>query len=123
MLGSAPVITFLAATDTARARDFYENTVGLTFVSEDPFAMVFTANGVMLRIVTLDAFTPMGMTVLGWTVTDIAGTVDALRSRGVMFERYPGLTQDDAGVWPSPSGAKVAWFKDPDGNVLSLTEF
>jgi catechol 2,3-dioxygenase-like lactoylglutathione lyase family enzyme len=123
MLGSAPVITFLATTNTARSRAFYEHTIGLTFVSDDPFAMVFTAAGVMLRIVTLDTFAPMGMTVLGWTVEDIAGTVDALRERGVTFERYPGMTQDDAGVWASPSGAKVAWFKDPDGNLLSLTQF
>lgn len=123
MLGSEPVITFLATTDTARSRTFYEQTIGLAFVSEDPFAMVFSANGVMLRIVTLPSFTPVGMTVLGWSVTDIAGIVGALSARGVVFERFPGMTQDDAGVWASPSGAQVAWFKDPDGNLLSLTQF
>ncbi len=123
MLGAAPVITFLATTDTARSRTFYEHTIGLTFVSEDSFAMVFSAAGVMLRIVTLLSFTPLGMTVLGWMVTDLAGTVTALTARGVRFEKFPGMTQDDAGVWASPSGAKVAWFKDPDGNLLSLTEF
>ncbi len=123
MLGSAPVITFLATTDTARSRTFYETTIGLTFIAEDPFAMVFRAAGVMLRIVPLESFTPVGMTVLGWTVTDIAGTITALTARGVRFEKFPGMTQNDVGVWPSPSGAKVAWFKDPDGNLLSLTEF
>lgn len=123
MLGSAPVITFLATTDTARSRRFYERTIGLTFVSEDTFAVVFSTNGAMLRIVSLESFTPVGMTVLGWTVDDLAATIAAMRTRGVTFERFSGLTQDDVGVWASPSGAKVAWFKDPDGNMLSLTEF
>ena len=82
MLGSAPVITFLATTDTARSRAFYETTIGLTFVSEDPFAMVFTAAGVMLRIVTLESFTPVGMTVLGWIAFVLAMGV-ALGGRAI----------------------------------------
>ncbi|MFQ5657991.1 MAG: VOC family protein [Candidatus Methylomirabilales bacterium] len=123
MLGSSKLIAFVGTTDSQKARHFYENVLGLSFVANEPFALVFYANAVMIRIFKMEALTPAPYTVLGWSVADIVNMVQALRSKGVAFERFPSLEQDETGVWVSPSGAKVAWFKDPDGNVLSLTEF
>jgi catechol 2,3-dioxygenase-like lactoylglutathione lyase family enzyme len=122
-LASADVIGFVGTTDGERARDFYERVLGLTFVSDERFALVFDANGVMIRIFKLDSLSPAPYTILGWGVADIAETIRSLSAKGVAFERYAGMPQDANGVWVSPTGAKVAWFKDPDGNVLSLTQF
>jgi catechol 2,3-dioxygenase-like lactoylglutathione lyase family enzyme len=125
MLGSMDIIAFVPTRSPKKARPFYEKTLGLRFVSDDKFALVFDANAVMLRVVDVSgvpAFKPAPFTILGWSVSDIATTVKSLRKKGVEFERYEGMQQDRLGVWSSPSGAKVAWFKDPDGNVLSLTE-
>jgi len=97
--------------------------LGLKFVSEDAFAIVFDVNGVMLRVTKVKELVTAGYTVLGWDVADIVAEVKGLVKRGVKFERYEFLEQDELGVWKAPSGAKVAWFKDPDGNVLSLTQF
>jgi hypothetical protein len=94
-------------------------------VSDDQFALVFDANGVMVRVVDVSSvpgFQPAPFTILGWSVSDIGKAVKGLQKKGVKFERYHGMQQDQLGVWSSPSGAKVAWFKDPDGNVLSVTE-
>ena len=113
---------FVATTDPERAKAFYGDTLGLPLVSDDPWALVFSAAGAVLRIQKVERHTPHPFTALGWSVPDVAADVAALASRGVRFERYEGMQQDAAGVWTSPSGAKVAWFKDPDGNVLSLTE-
>ena len=117
------VISFVATRDPASARKFYEETLGLTFISDDPFAMVFDMNGTMLRVQKVKDLTPADHTVLGWQVADIVRTVNELARKGVRFERFAGLTQDELGIWSSPSGAKIAWFKDPDGNTLSLTQF
>jgi hypothetical protein len=92
-------------------------------VAEDAFALVFDANGIMVRIATAPGFRPAPSTVLGWQVTDISSAVAELEERGVAFQRYPGMKQDKQGIWVSPANAKIAWFKDPDGNVLSLAEF
>jgi catechol 2,3-dioxygenase-like lactoylglutathione lyase family enzyme len=125
MLGSMDIIAFVPTRSREKARQFYEKTIGLRFVSDDQFALVFDANGVMVRVVDVSSvpgFQPAPFTILGWSVSDIGKTVKALQKRGVRLERYPGMQQDQLGVWSSPSGAKVAWFKDPDGNVLSVTE-
>jgi catechol 2,3-dioxygenase-like lactoylglutathione lyase family enzyme len=122
MLKSSNLIAFAATTDSKRARTFYERLIGLEFVSEDEFAVVFEANGTELRIQKVRSLEPQPHTLLGWSVTSISEVVMALRSRGVNFERYVFLEQDQMGVWAAPSGAKIAWFKDPDGNLLSLTE-
>ena len=122
MLGRCDVVPFVPTTNPERARLFYERTLGLRLVEDGPFALVFDANGVRLRVTKVESFVPAAYTVLGWVVRDILATVEALGRAGVVCERYPGLAQDDAGVWTSPSGARVAWFKDPDGNVLSLTQ-
>lgn len=122
-LRESSLIAFLATADGSRARTFYESLVGLRFISDDQFALVFDANGVMVRIQRVDAVTPAAYTTLGWRVGDIAATIRRLTAKGVQMERYGGLTQDNLGVWTSPSGARIAWFRDPDGHVLSLTQY
>src|SRR6266566_671373 len=120
MLGSTDIIAFIPTRSPERARPFYEKTLGLRFVGDDQFALVFDANAVMLRVVNVSGvpgFNPAPFTILGWSVSDIARTVKDLHEKGVKFERYEGMQQDRLGVWSSPGGAKVAWFKDPDGNV------
>ena len=123
MLGSSHVVAFVAATDLRRARVFYEQVLGLTVAEHDDFACVLDANGTMLRISAVPEVARAGYTVLGWRVTDVAAAVKGLAARGVAFLRYDGMDQDDDGVWTAPGGAKVAWFADPDGNILSLTQF
>jgi len=125
VLGSARVVAFVPSKSPKKARSFYEDVLGLAFVSEDQFADVFDAKGVMVRVVdvsSVDGFKPAPFTILGWSVDNVNKTVKGLSKKGVKFERYPGMQQDQLGIWSSPSGAKVAWFKDPDGNVLSVTE-
>ena len=125
MLNQHPVMTFLATNDSQRALPFYRDVLGLTLVEESPFAVVFDLNGTMLRIQKTRGYTPAPHTALGWQVPAIHDAVRALAERGVRFERYPGMDQDELGIWRAPGAdaAKVAWFKDPDGNLLSLTEF
>ena len=123
MLRNAKIVAFAGTLDAARAKAFYRDTLGLTLVEENSFATVFDSNGIMLRIANVRALTPAQYTVLGWDVPDITSEVRALAQAGVTFSRYPGLTQDEDGIWTAPSGARVAWFADPDGNVLSLTQF
>ena len=122
-LSRSNIIAFLATADGPRARTFYGSIVGLRLVADDPFALVFDANGVMVRIQKVETVTPVAYTALGWHVADIVATIRSLRAKGVELERYGGLEQDDFGVWTSPSGARIAWFKDPDGHVLSLTQW
>ena len=122
MLGSSELVAFVATTDLDRARAFYGGVLGLAVVEESPFACVFDAHGTRLRVTPVAEIVTAPYTVLGWAVADIAATVRALGRAGVRFERFAGMDQDDLGVWTSPGGAKVAWFPDPDGNVLSLTQ-
>ena len=123
MLATSDVIAFVSTTDLSRARAFYETVLGLAAVEENPYACVCNAHGTMLRITAMAEVAHPGYTVLGWRVTDIGETVAQLGSRGVVFARYDGVEQDAHGVWTTPGGDRVAWFTDPDGNVLSLTEF
>ena len=125
MLGSADLIAFVPSRNLTVSRPFYEKTLGLTFLGEDRFALVFDANEVTVRVVnvsTVDAFAPAPFTILGWQVPSAALAVAELVANGVRFERYPGMDQDADGIWTAPGGARVAWFKDPDGNTLSITE-
>ena len=122
MLAGDDLIAFVATADAERARAFYAGTLGLELDSESPFACVFRAAGTMLRVTVVERVVPAPYTVLGWAVADIAARVHELSARGVVFERYEGVEQDELGVWRSPGGALVAWFKDPDGNLLSLTQ-
>jgi catechol 2,3-dioxygenase-like lactoylglutathione lyase family enzyme len=126
MLGDAELIAFVPTREPKKARRFYERTLGLEFVSEDAFAVVMRAKGVMIRIVNVSnvgEFRPWPFTILGWRVGNIEKAVAELGEKGIEFERFAGLEQDGMGIWKSPSGARVAWFKDLDGNVLSVTEF
>lgn len=123
MLNEAGVVAFVACTDADRTKKFYGEVLGLSLVSDDPFAVVFDAHGTMLRVQKVRELVPAKHTVLGWRVADIWSEAEQLRQRGVTFDRYEGLQQDELGIWASPSGALVAWFKDPDGNTLSLTQF
>ena len=123
MLGSSDVIAFAAATDLDRARAFYEEALGLPLVGQNEIACVFDANGTMLRVTAVPEVSRAGYTVLGWRVTDIAAAARDLAARGVVFIRYDGMDQDGDGVWTTPGGDQVAWFADPDGNILSLTQF
>jgi catechol 2,3-dioxygenase-like lactoylglutathione lyase family enzyme len=125
MLGSADLIAFVPTRNPARARKFYEDTLGLEFISADSFALVFNAHGTTLRIADVSQvkeFRPAPFTVVGWQVTNAGDSVGDLLKKGVRFERFPGMDQDAQGIWQSPSGAQVAWFKDPDGNILSITQ-
>lgn len=123
MLESSPIIAFVPATDLARARGFYEHTLGLRFVEQNDFAAVFDANGTMLRVTAVSTVANPGYTVLGWRVADIGAVVTALTLKGVTFTMYDGMDQDLDGIWTTPAGDKVAWFADPDGNNISLTQF
>lgn len=122
MLGKERLMAFVATTQPERAKQFYSEVLGLELLSDEPYALVFNAAGTTLRVQKVEALAPPAHTALGWQVADIGQTIAALRTRGVTFQRYDFLEQDEHGVWTAPSGGKIAWFKDPDGNVLSLTE-
>ena len=121
MLGSSKIVAFAAVTDYAKARAFYETTLGLKFISQDNFALVMEGNGTRIRMAKVANHQPVQFTVLGWEVSDIEKKVSELQSSGVTFERYPWMQKDGPPIWGAPDGDKVAWFKDPDGNVLSLS--
>jgi catechol 2,3-dioxygenase-like lactoylglutathione lyase family enzyme len=116
------VVTFLMTQNPDAALSFYRDKLGTTFLRDDGFALVFDMNGVMLRIGKAPQFTPAQNTVLGWESRNIDSAVDSLVQNGVAFERYPNMCQDGRGIQTFPNGDKVAWFKDPDGNVLSLSQ-
>ena len=122
MLGSNHIVAFVPTTDSNRARTFYEGVLGLKFVADDGFALVLDANGIMIRVAKVQQFTPAQFTILGWQVNGIKKVVAEMQAKGVQFERYGFPQQDELGIWTAPEGSKVAWFKDPDGNVLSVSE-
>ncbi len=121
MLPDAKIMAFAPTQDFARARAFYEGTLGLRFLADDGFALTFDAHGTVLRVTKVPPFKPLPFTTWGWQVREVAQQVAELRNRGVVFERFPGLPQDDLGIWTAPGGVQVAWFKDPDGNLLSIS--
>lgn len=123
MLNTSIVIAFVATRQPDQAREFYENVLGLKVVNDEASALVFDAGGTQLRVSKVTSFTPASYTVLGWGVADIHTTIQHLLGKGVRFEQYEGLPQDESGVCRFPDGTQVAWFKDPDGNTLSLTQF
>jgi catechol 2,3-dioxygenase-like lactoylglutathione lyase family enzyme len=112
---------FVRITDPKRARRFYEEVLGLNFEYENPYVTVFSRGHTQIIAQRVDEVVPIAATVLGWEVRGIEKVVSALRDRGAVFERYEGMQQDDLGIWKSPAG-KVAWFKDPDGNIVSVSE-
>ena len=123
MLGNTPIVGFIPTLDFDKSRAFYVDVLGLRFVDNDGFAMVLDANGTMIRVAKVQPdFKPAQFTILGWQVSEIENVVSALTAKGIVFERYGFFEQDPLGIWSAPGGAKVAWFKDPDGNVLSVSQ-
>lgn len=122
MLGSTDIVAFVPIKDADKARAFYEGVLGLRFVKDDGFALVLEANGIMVRAAKMKDFTPAQFTVLGWQVSKIEDVVRTLTKRGVKCEIFGFFKQDELGIWTAPTGDKVAWFKDPDGNILSVSE-
>jgi catechol 2,3-dioxygenase-like lactoylglutathione lyase family enzyme len=121
-LGNSQLVVFAATVDPKRAKEFYGETLGLRLVHEDGFALVFDANGTTLRVSTVREITLAPYTVLGWETNDIMTAAKAMQNAGVAFERFAGLAQDEQGIWDAPGGTRVAWFKDPDGNILSISQ-
>ena len=123
MLGSINIVAFVPTKDSEKARAFYEGVLGLRFVKDDGFAMVMDANGIMVRVAKVPPpFEPAPFTILGWQVNDIERVAAGLQGKGVQFERFGFFQQDALGIWTAPTGDKVAWFKDPDGNILSVSQ-
>lgn len=123
VLGSHKLIAVVATRNPVRAKAFYRDTLGLRLLSEDRFATVFDAHGTMLRVSNVQELAPAKHTVLGWEVPDIVAMVKELQNAGVKLEQYGLKDQDEFGIWTAPGGTRVAWFKDPDGNILSITQF
>lgn len=115
-------VSFIATTDSAASRAFYETVLGLMCLSDDPYALVFDLGGATLRIQKVEAVSAVNYTVLGWEVLNIRHCATELGKKGLRFKKFSALEQDDLGIWVAPGGALVAWFTDPDGNTLSLTE-
>jgi catechol 2,3-dioxygenase-like lactoylglutathione lyase family enzyme len=122
MLGSTNIVAFVPIKDSEKARAFYEGVLGLRFVKDDGFALVLEANGIMVRAAKMKEVTPAQFTILGWQVADIEQVVRGLAAKGVHFEIFGFFKQDELGIWTAPTGDKVAWFKDPDGNILSVSQ-
>ena len=116
-------ILFSATTQPDKAREFYSQVMGFTLTQDSPFSLEFDADGTMLRVQKVPDFTPLPFTLLGWRVDDIAARIDELAARGAVFERFEFMEQDERGIWTAPDGARVCWFKDPDGNTLSLSQW
>ena len=121
-LAESTVMPFVTCSDPERAKAFYGATLGLPLLSEDGFGLVFETGGVVLRVAITTDVKPAPYTVLGWNVPDIAASLAALSAAGVEMQRFPGMDQDADGIWTVPGGARVAWFRDPDGNLLSVTQ-
>ena len=122
LLDNSSVVAFILVSNAEAAKTFYSDMLGLEFVKNDGFALVFKFGGVMLRAGIANSFTPTQNTVLGWEVSDIAATASKLQRAGIELKRLPGRQQDELGVWTAPDGSKVAWFQDPDGNWLSISQ-
>jgi catechol 2,3-dioxygenase-like lactoylglutathione lyase family enzyme len=120
-LSDSSINGFVRVTNADKARAFYEGVLGLRCVEDNPYVTVFQSGTTKVVAQKVKKFRPIAATVLGWEVKNILKAVAALRDRGVVFERYAGMDQDKLGIWTSPDG-KVAWFKDPDGNILSVSE-
>jgi catechol 2,3-dioxygenase-like lactoylglutathione lyase family enzyme len=122
MLLDGKTVAFVPSSDLERSERFYVGTLGFVKKQRDDFAVVVEANGVTIRIARADGFAPQAFTILGFDVDDVDETARALAAKGIAFERYPGMEQDASGIWTAPSGSRIAWFKDADGNVLSIAE-
>ncbi|HXS55549.1 MAG TPA: VOC family protein [Hanamia sp.] len=121
MLFDKKLKAFVSTIMPEKAKSFYQDILGLRLISEDQYALEFDANGTSLRVTIVNELKPHPFTVLGWDVDDVSSTVESLNKKGIVFEKYDFLEQDHLGIWKAPGGIQVAWFKDPDGNVLSIS--
>jgi catechol 2,3-dioxygenase-like lactoylglutathione lyase family enzyme len=121
MLGSHKLVAFVPTRNSSNAKAFYKDVLGLRLVSEDQYALVFDANGTMLRVTQVPELKPHSFAVLGWQIPDIEKAVTEMSAKGIHFEHFKLPGQDERGIW-SVHGARVAWFKDPDGNLLSVAQ-
>jgi len=122
-LAHFPIVAFINIRDPERAKPFYRDVLGLPLMGEElPYSLIFNANGTMLRLAIDPEAKPIRGTILCWRVTRIEDTMQQLMHAGVIFERWDFIPQDEMGIWTTPTGAKVAWFKDPDGNLLSVSQ-
>ncbi len=123
MLAQEKLVAFLGTSNADAARAFYEGVLGLTFVADHEYLVIFDSGAARLMLQKTDAVTPPHGTALGWHVKDLATSMRDLARRGVAFERFDGMDQDEMGVWrPEGPATGVCWFKDPDGNLLSLSQ-
>jgi len=122
MLSLHRIKAFVSTTNPDKAREFYKDKLGLKLLSEDSFGMEFEAAGAHIRISVVEKLIPQPFTVLGWDTDDIISTISMMSEKGISFERYTFIEQDDSGIWTSPGGTRVAWFRDPDGNILSISD-
>jgi predicted enzyme related to lactoylglutathione lyase len=122
MLYNMSIKAFVPTTKPDEAKLFYRDILGLKLLSEDDYALEFEANGILLRVTAVQELKPQAFTILGWNVPDISSLIKSLNEKGVAFKKYDFMEQDSLGVWTSPGGSKVAWFNDPDGNVLGLSQ-
>jgi len=122
MLSNATIKAFVPTVKPAEAKTFYQEILGFKLLNEDNYALEFDAHDTLLQVIIVPELKAQLFTVLGWNVGDIKDTIRQLNAKGIFCERYEFMEQDDLGIWTSPGGSNVAWFKDPDGNVLSLTE-
>ena len=123
MISRSNIICFAATKNAKLAKRFYQKILGLRLVEDGPYALVYNANGTMLRVQKVQHHTPARHTSLGWQVKNIRSEIKTLSKKGVRFEQYEGMVQDELGIWTTPDGAQIAWFLDPDGNTLSLTQW
>jgi catechol 2,3-dioxygenase-like lactoylglutathione lyase family enzyme len=122
VLRDAELVAFVGSRELHVSDGFYRGVLGLEAIECTSFANVYDAHGTTLRVTRVDEVVRAPYTVLGWSVPNIDAAVESLAARGVAFRRYDGLEQDDVGIWTAPGGARVAWFHDPDGNTLSLSQ-
>ncbi len=122
MLNKSRLVAFIATADADRARDFYAGKLGLALIEDNGYALIFDANGTQLRVQRVEAVAPHPYTAAGWEVDDLTAAVRALAGSGVAMARFPGLPLDADGIWDTPDGSRVAWFHDPDGNTLSVSQ-
>lgn len=122
MMQGNQLMAFVPVSNADKARNFYRDTLGLTLIEEDRFALVFDIEGIMLRATLVSEFKPQPFTVLGWQVSDAQTTARKLAEGGTALLQFPGMSQDEDGLWRAPGGAVIGWFKDPDGNILSITQ-
>ena len=122
MLEQADLVAFVACSDLEVSNRFYSGVLGLRLLEKSAVANAYDVGGTQLRVTLVDRPARAPYTVLGWRVPDIGAAVRALRAAGVTFERYDGMTQDEHDIWTAPGGSRIAWFADPDGNVISLQQ-